>query len=492
MQLEAGDALGPYVVLDPAGSGGMGEVYKARDTRLNRVVALKVIGTSQAASPESRKQFAAEALAIAALNHPHICALYDTGHALGRDFLVFEYLEGETLAQRLRRAPLQPRETLDYAIEIAEALDYAHRQNIIHRDLKPANVSAQPFERRQAAGLWPGKFASDQHPPRTAFQAAPLSRSRPLRTACLLGTLHYMAPELFDGQPADARSDVFAFGTMFYEMITNRQAFDEKSAARLMAAILSKEPPPIDAASGMSPEFDWIVQSCLAKDPDDRWQSMGDVAKVLKGITRTTRLPVSGAAGRRRQRIWFGAGAAVATMAALAGTFALRPSVDPGTSALHGTFTGAVLPPRGSAFALTDSSVKSAQFAVAPDGRSLVFVATTAGVRALWLQELRSTGGTAAARHERRVVSFLVTRRAVRRVFRRRLPQEGEPGRALATDSVSSGERPRRCVELRRQDRVCCGRGSVALDCECDRRGAQSVHQKGRASPRAPLAAGAA
>ena len=275
MQLAAGDTLGPYVVLEPAGSGGMGEVYKARDTRLNRVVALKVIGTSQVASPESRSQFAAEALAIAALNHPHICALYDTGHALARDFLVLEYLEGETLAHRLRRAPLQPPDVLRYAIEIAEALDYAHRHNIVHRDLKPANVllsrsSGAKLLDFGLAGLRASAPSADGLSERAT---QPLDASP---ESTVLGTLQYMAPERFDGRPADARSDVFAFGAMFYEMVTRRTAFDEKNTARLMAAILSKEPPPIDAASGMPPEFQWIVQNCLAKEPTiagTRWET---------------------------------------------------------------------------------------------------------------------------------------------------------------------------------------------------------------------------
>ena len=243
MQLTSGDALGPYVILSPAGSGGMGEVYKARDTRLNRVVALKVIATGQAECPDSRSRFADEALAIAALNHPHICVLYDTGHALARDFLVLEYLEGETLAERLRRGPLHPPELLGFAIEIAEALDYAHRHGIIHCDLKPANVL---LTRTSGAKLLDFGLAGLRSTARSA-DGLSTRATQPLEASpdgMISGTLQYLAPELFDGRPADTRSDVFAFGAVFYEMITNRSAFDEASPARLMAAILSKEPPP--------------------------------------------------------------------------------------------------------------------------------------------------------------------------------------------------------------------------------------------------------
>ena len=242
MQLQAGDALGPYVVIGPAASGGMGEVYKASDTRLNRVVALKVIGSGLAEVAGIRSRFAAEARAVAALNHPHICALYDTGHALGRDYLVFEYLDGETLAQRLRRGAIPPAEVLGYAIEIAEALDYAHRQGIVHRDLKPSNVllaragGAKLLDFGVAA-LRATAYAGDGS---GAYgrETAPLVASRPDEEEEIVGTLHYLAPERFDGQTADARSDVFAYGVMLFEMITNRKPFDEQNQARLIAAII--------------------------------------------------------------------------------------------------------------------------------------------------------------------------------------------------------------------------------------------------------------
>ena len=301
----------------------MGEVYKARDTRLNRVVALKIIAVSQADAPDSRARFAEEARAIAALNHPHICALYDTGHALARDFLVLEYLEGETLAQRLERGPLRPREVLGIAIEIAEALDYAHRHDIVHRDLKPANVF---LTRDSGAKLLDFGLADLRA---TARSAGGLSTctTQPLGTApdgLISGTLQYLAPEIFDGRPARPSSDVFAFGAVFYELITNRSAFDDASPARVMAAILSKEPPPNRRGVRVPAEFQWILQNCLAKDPDARWQSMGDVAKILKGIAHTSHAPAS-VAGVRRRSIWLAAAAAGA-IGLIAGAMAFRPS----------------------------------------------------------------------------------------------------------------------------------------------------------------------
>jgi Tol biopolymer transport system component len=402
VQLEPGKAFGPYVIVGSAGAGGMGEVYKARDTRLNRVVALKVIGSGLGERSELRRRFAAEGRAIAALSHPHICALYDTGHHEGRDFLVFEYLEGETLAHRLRRGPLPGHEVLGYAIHIAEALDYAHRQGIVHRDLKPANVL---LTRTSGAKLLDFGLAQLRSTASRA-EVLPDLATEPLGATAegvIVGTPHYMAPERFDGREADARSDVFAFGAMLYEMITGRKAFDDKNQARVIAAILSSEPKPIGLVPGMPPELEWITQNCLVKDPESRWQSMGDVARVLEAIARTTSHGISPPAKRRRLGVW--AGAALLVIAAfVAGAVAQRRSQS--FSATGGgadePISLSLLPPVGSAFALTESTVKSAQFALAPDGQAIVFVATTAGVRQLWVRELGRTdarliAGTAGA-----------------------------------------------------------------------------------------------
>lgn len=385
MLLNAGDAIGPYVVVASAGAGGMGEVYKARDTRLNRVVALKVITHGFGDHPETRRRFAAEARAIAALNHPHICALYDTGHHEGRDFLVLEYLEGETLAQRLRRGAVPVRELLGYAIEIAEALHYAHRRGIIHRDLKPTNVL---IARSGGAKLLDFGLAKLRVDPSSSDDLSGLTtQPLPVTTqGAIVGTLHYLAPERLDGHEADARADVFAFGAMFYEMATGRRAFDEKSQARLIAAILSSEPPPIDSAAGLPVEFQWIVQNCLAKNPDERWQSMGDVAKMLKGIARTES---SGTAqSTRPMRSWLGMTASALLGAAIMGSAVLFQQSRTPQQATRAPITLSVLPPAGHVFALSESSIKSTQFALAPDGQILVFVAAANGSRQLWLREL--------------------------------------------------------------------------------------------------------
>jgi serine/threonine protein kinase len=383
--LVPGDALGPYVVLGAVGSGGMGEVYKARDTRLNRIVALKVIAHGLGQHPEARRRFSDEALAVAALNHPHICALYDTGHALDRDYLVLEFLEGENLAHRLRRGPLTVAEALGYSIEIAEALDYAHQQGIAHRDLKPANVL---LTRSGGAKLLDFGLATLRA---TTTDGEGLSGriTQPIdvtKDGPILGTLPYLAPERFDGCTADARSDVFSFGAVLYEMLTSRRAFDEATPPRLMAAILTKDPPPIDPASPVPQEFHWVVQTCLAKNPSARWQSMRDVANILKGIARTSRNRDLTPVPPRRWRL--------AVIAALAGIatagvlFAVR-TVPLSEAVRHrGTVTMSVLPPPGSLFSLSESSVRSAQFAVSPDGRSIAFVAVTAGLRQLWVREL--------------------------------------------------------------------------------------------------------
>jgi Tol biopolymer transport system component len=387
VQLEPGDTFGPYVVEDCAGSGGMGEVYRARDTRLDRLVALKVIGTRGGDQPEIRKRFADEARAIAALNHPHICALYDTGRHEGRDFLVLEYLEGETLAHRLRRGPLSLSDVLAVAIDIADALDYAHRRGVVHRDLKPSNVLLTRSHGAKLLdfGLATLRATASRADSQSGLATVPLDLTK---QGVVVGTLHYLAPERLDGREADARSDVFAFGAMFYEMLTNRKAFDEKNEARLIAAILSSEPTPIDPAAGVPSECLWVAQNCLAKDPDGRWQSMGDVAKVLRGIVRT-QPAVASPAPRGRLALWIGA-AALAGAAVAAGALTLRDAPRARGSAIEGPVTLSVLPPVGGFFALTDSTVKSAQFAMAPDGQALVFVGTVRGVRQLWIRELRA------------------------------------------------------------------------------------------------------
>ncbi len=390
MPLEPGDTLGPYVVIAPIGAGGMGEVYKARDTRLDRIVALKVITSGLSILSEFRHRFAREARAIAALNHPHICTLYDTGHQDGRDFLVLEYLEGEALAARLRRGPLPRRELVGVATEIAEALAYAHRQGIVHRDLKPANVllTRSGSAKLLDFGVATMRAASARTEAVSSASTAPLAS----REQGIVGTLNYLAPERFDGRQADTRSDIFAFGATLYEMATGRKPFEGKGEARLIASILSSEPQPIDPSAGIPEDFQWLVQNCLVKDPDARWQSMDDAAKVLRGITLT---PPTAAArpDRRTLAVWV-VTAALIGAAMATGVLLLRRPASPaslGRGDLHLPVSLSVLPPSAVTFGLTESSLRSAQFAVSPDGQAIVFVGSNQGRHQLWLRELTRT-----------------------------------------------------------------------------------------------------
>jgi serine/threonine protein kinase len=279
MPLTAGATLGPYEILARAGAGGMGEVYKARDTRLNRIVAIKVLPAALTADPDARQRLAREAKAVAALSHPHICSLFDIGHQDGTDFLVMEFLEGETLAERLTRGKLPIDEALRTGIQIADALATAHKAGIIHRDLKPGNAMLTT----RGATLLDFGLAK---PPPVALSAGvtQVATQQPLTSAgTLVGTLQYMAPEQLQGLPADARTDVFAFGCVLYEMVTGRRAFVGDSPASVIAAILEREPAPMAGGSDPIPVpvLDAIVRTCLAKNPDDRWSSGHDVRVAL-------------------------------------------------------------------------------------------------------------------------------------------------------------------------------------------------------------------
>ena len=284
MAIPSGTRLGPYEVLSAIGAGGMGEVYRARDTRLDRIVAIKILPDHQASKPELRERFEREARAVAALNHPHICVLYDIGHQNGTDYLVMEYLEGETLAQRLSKGALPLDQVLRYAIEIADALDKAHRKGITHRDLKPGNImltkSGAKLLDFGLAKLTQTGSVSAATMSEGATAAAPISAQ-----GMILGTLQYMAPEQVEGKEVDARADIFAFGVVVYEMATGKKAFEGKSQASLIAAILERDPPPISALQPLMPRaFDRVVKRCLAKEPDERWQSANDLANELKWI----------------------------------------------------------------------------------------------------------------------------------------------------------------------------------------------------------------
>ena len=243
MPILSGKRLGPYELLSSIGAGGMGEVYRAQDTRLNRIVAIKVLPPHLADSSEMKERFEREARTIASLNHPHICTLYDIGHQDGTDFLVMEYLEGETLAQRLVKGPLPLDQVLRYAIEIADALDKAHRKGVTHRDLKPGNIMlTKSGTKLLDFGL--AKLKQEVAPANVQLSQLPTANDPLTAQGTIVGTLQYMAPEQLEGKEVDARTDIFAFGAMVYEMATGKKAFEGKSQASLIAKILETDPPP--------------------------------------------------------------------------------------------------------------------------------------------------------------------------------------------------------------------------------------------------------
>jgi serine/threonine protein kinase/WD40 repeat protein len=319
MGLAAGTRLGPYEILAPLGAGGMGEVYKARDARLGRDVALKILPARFSSSPEARARFEREARAISQLSDPHICTLYDIGRQDDIDYLVMEYLEGQTLAARLEKGPLPIAEVLRYGIEIAQALDRAHRSGIVHRDLKPANILLTGGARQSPAHVKLMNFglarAVETGPAGAVAMESP-TISHPLTAeGTIVGTLPYMAPEQLAGKEADARTDLWALGCVLYEMATGTRAFQADSQASLVAAIMDREPPEMATLRPLSPPaLEHVVKRCLTKDPGERWQSARDVAHALEWVTQQgAAVPVTAPDTRRsRKRPSVLSGAAVA------------------------------------------------------------------------------------------------------------------------------------------------------------------------------------
>jgi serine/threonine protein kinase/tetratricopeptide (TPR) repeat protein len=315
MALEPGARFGPYEIVGPAGAGGMGEVYRARDTRLDRTVAIKVLPPDLTSDPAARQRFEREARAVAALSHPHICPLFDIGHQDGTDFLVMEYLDGETLAQRLTRGKLPLEQALQYGIQVADALAAAHRAGIIHRDLKPGNVMLT----KAGAKLLDFGLAK----PRPVARVADATTADPLtRIGTILGTLHYMAPEQLEGKEADARTDVFAFGLVIFEMLTGHKAFEGRTDAALIANVLQAAPPTVSSLEATVPaDLDRVVRRCLAKDPEERFQSATDLAFALEGLSSVSSRGTAAALAvprRRRRGAWTTVGLGAVALAAIA------------------------------------------------------------------------------------------------------------------------------------------------------------------------------
>ena len=292
----------------------MGEVYRARDTRLDRTVAIKILPPHLSDNPEAKQRFDREARAISSLNHPNICTLYDLGHQDGIDYLVMEFLEGETLAERLAKGPLPTEQVLKYGIEICDGLEKAHRGGVTHRDLKPGNVMlTKTGAKLMDFGL--AKATTASAPPAsslTATLAAPQADQPLTARGTVVGTFQYMSPEQIEGKEADARSDIFALGGALYEMATGKRAFEGKTTASVIAAVLERDPPPISAVQPMSPPaLDRVVKTCLAKDPDERFQTVHDVKLQLKWIVEggsQAGAPAPVAARRKnRERAWVAA-----------------------------------------------------------------------------------------------------------------------------------------------------------------------------------------
>jgi len=381
MTLSPGHRLGAYEIVGLLGSGGMGEVYRARDTRLDRDVAIKILQGSLALQPEVRQRFEREARIVSSLNHPNICTLYDVGHQDDLDYIVMERLDGETLAERLARGPLPVEEVLRTGIQIADALDRAHRQGLVHRDLKPGNIMLTKsgaklldFGLARATGLGPS--AGDVSSP---------TMSRPLTAeGAIVGTFQYMAPEQLEGREADARSDLFSFGSVLYEMAVGRRAFEGRSQASLIASILKETPRPISSAVALAPPaLDRAVMRCLEKDPDDRWQTARDLLLELKWVAEAgsrAGVPAPVAARRKsRERLAWGI-ASVAAAGALGLAALLIARTPPKPEPVRFVFE-------------TPSSIRSIGTPkVSPDGRCVAFNAVdSTGVSRIWVRRLSAT-----------------------------------------------------------------------------------------------------
>jgi len=295
MALISGTRLGPYEIVSPLGAGGMGEVYRARDTRLERDVAIKVLPANLSSGASLRQRLEREAKAISKLSHPHICTLHDIGHQGGVDFLVMELVEGETLEHRLANGPLRPEQTIHFAVQMADALAKAHKLGIVHRDLKPSNIMLT----KTGAKLMDFGLAKEsaRAPLAAAMTEMTADQTKLTVEGAIIGTFQYMAPEQLEGKEADARSDIFALGEVIYEMATGKPAFNGRSRASLIAAILTVDPPPISTMQPLAPPvLERIVKKCLAKDPDDRWQCARDLASELSWIAEGA--TAAGEAGR--------------------------------------------------------------------------------------------------------------------------------------------------------------------------------------------------
>ena len=393
MSLAAGTKLGPYEIQSPLGAGGMGEVYRARDTRLDRTVAIKVLPASLSADSSLKQRLEREAKAVSQMSHPHICTLHDIGHQNGVDFIVMEFLDGETLEHRLEKGPLSPEQTIRYGAQIADALAKAHKLGITHRDLKPANIMLT----KGGAKLLDFGLATQSGPAPLADAMTQMTQEHSKLTAAgmIVGTFQYMAPEQLEGKEADARTDIFAFGEVLYEMATGKAAFSGTSRASLIAAILTTEPPPLTQLQPLTPvTLERVVKKCLAKDPDERWQSTADLASELHWMSAgstTTQSALPSFISTRQKFDWkLWAMAAMALLAALTLLFHFyyRPTTPPSAR-----MRWVISPPEGTQFLATGDA--PAPVAISPDGARIAFVAGASGKSQIYVQSLDALKATA-------------------------------------------------------------------------------------------------
>ena len=383
MPLTIGARLGPYEIISPLGAGGMGEVYKARDTRLDRTVAIKVLPGHVASDPDLKQRFEREARTVAALNHPHICTLHDIGNHDGIDFLVMEHLEGETLADRLKKGALPLDQALRYAIEIADALDTAHRHGITHRDLKPGNI----FLAASGAKLIDFGLARLRPSPAAGDDSTTMAESL-TAAGTIMGTLWYMSPEQLQGRTADVRSDIWAFGCVLYEMVTGRRAFEGKTQAGVIAGIIEREPTPMPTTDPLSPPVRHIVQRCLAKDPDQRYQGAGELRAALETAQPTSwdagppQPSVQRAGGWKRLPLRVVAVVGIVAVTVAVALWLVANRLAPTQAPLAADFNQ-----------LTNSPGIEWFSSLSPDGQWIVFAGDGAGNRDIYLQSV--TGQTA-------------------------------------------------------------------------------------------------
>ena len=398
MPLAPGTKLGPYEISGPLGAGGMGEVYRARDTRLERSVAIKILPAQLSDDPVRKQRFEREAITISSLNHPHICVLHDVGSQDGVDYLVMECVEGETLAKRLEKGPLPLEQVLKYGGQIADALDKAHRSGVVHRDLKPGNIMLTPT----GAKLLDFGLAKPAAPLTSAAVLTAVTQDSPVTAqGSIVGTFQYMSPEQIEGKELDGRSDIFSFGAVLYEMLTGQRAFEGKSQLSVASAIIEKEPAPITSTKPLTPPaLDHAIKKCLAKVPDERWQSASDLASELKWVSESSSqagIPAP-TMSKRKTREPLARAIAIAGLltAALVGVAYYRETGKPAQ------VIRAVIPTEEGTSPVFTGDL-AGPVALSPDGNALVFGASDAqGKVTLWVRDLnglhaRSLAGTDGA-----------------------------------------------------------------------------------------------